>query len=255
MSRWRTSIFLFLLTLTPAAAGRAQEAPEDAEARNLFQAGQNAFVNGNFARATGYFEQAYALSHRSGLLYNIAFAADRLGDERRALDTYRAYLAAEPETERREEVQARIAYLEAMVPVAEPEPEAEPEAQPTTPDPIELEPPASAGGGLNPAGVVTLVGAGMLLGSFGIFAGLSEVEDQALAARCGRDARATCADSAVRNLETLNAIADISLVVGAVAAVTGLVLILALPAEQSRSLAFAPWIAPEGAGFVGVGTW
>ena len=253
MDRWYATILIVFLCLLPASA-RAQDTEADTEARNLFVAGQNAFGNGYFARAVDFFERAYALSHRSGLLYNIAFAADRLRSDARALEAYRAYLAAEPETGRRAEVEARIAFLEsAQAPPPEPEPAAEaPEVE------IAAEAPSSdSGGGFHPAGIATLVGAGVLLASFGVFATLSELEDQRLASSCGRDRDAACTPSAVRTLETLNTVADVSWILSAAAAVTGLVLLLALPEEEQArpSLALAPWFLPEGAGAVMVGQW
>ena len=253
MDRWYATILVVLLCFLPAS-GRAQETEADVEARNLFVAGQNAFGNGFYARAVDFFERAYALSHRSGLLYNIAFAADRDRSDARALEAYRAYLAAEPETERRAEVEARIAFLEAaQAPPPEPEPFAEaPEVE------IAADAPQSdSGGGFHPAGIATLVGGGVLLASFGVFATLSELEDQRLASSCGRDRDATCAASSVLTLETLNTVADVSWIAGAAVAVTGLVLLLALDAEEpSRpSVALAPWFLPEGAGAVMVGQW
>ncbi len=261
MWRWYAAVLLALLVLGPAS-GQAQDYPlEDGEARNLFLAGQAAFNNGSYERSLDYFEQAYALSQRPGLLYNIAISADRLRRDARALEAFREYLALEPETERRAEVQARIAFLETHLrpepaPDPEPDPEREPEPQPRVPDTREPETQTRTGGGVHPVGIFTLVGGGVLLGAFGVFAALSEIEDQRLATRCGRDVGSNCAPSTVQFLERLNVTADVLLIAGGAVAVTGLVLLLVLPPERQTSrLAFVPWVAPDGAGAGVVGRW
>jgi tetratricopeptide (TPR) repeat protein len=222
-----------LLLLGPVSGAVAQNTPTDGEARNLFLAGQDAFAVGSYERAMDYFERAYLLSHRSGLLYNIAITADRLRRDARALEAFREYLIEEPATERRAEVQARINFLAARVAEAEREAErvratqvqtatvVEAETETDT-EPVATVAPTDGGGGVHPAGVLTLVGGVFLLGVFGVSAALSEIEDQALAQRCGRDRGATCAPTAVRTLETFNLIADISWIAGAAAAITGI---------------------------------
>jgi hypothetical protein len=94
-----------------------------------------------------------------------------------------------------------------------------------------------------------LIGGGVLLASFGVFAGLAAAEDGNLASRCGRDAGGTCTADDVAMLQTFNLIADISWIAGAVTAATGLILLFVLPADGERpSAAVAPWVAPGGAG-------
>jgi tetratricopeptide (TPR) repeat protein len=268
MARWYPALAMALVLLLPLAAqGQGRGARVDREARNLFEAGQDAYATGSYERALDYFERAYALSRRARLLYNIASTADRMRADARALEAYRAFLAAEPETERRAEVEARIAFIEGLLrPPPEPAPPPEPPPAPTVevPDEVEVAPaslsvPAPApSGGVHPAGVATLVGAGLLFASFGVFGGLSLAEDQRLASSCGRDVGATCAPTAVRDLELFNTAADVSWIAGSAAAAVGLVLLLALPPERSDardSLTLAPWTGGDGAGVVGVGRW
>jgi tetratricopeptide (TPR) repeat protein len=273
MGRWPAALSLALVLLVPLAAeGQRRGAPVDREARNLFEAGQEAYATGSYERALEYFERAYALSPRARLLYNIATTADRMRADARALEAYRAFLAAEPETERRAEVEARIAFIEGLVrPPPEPEPSPAPTPEPVVEAPLEEVEAAPAlpshdaprdapapSGGLHPAGVGTLVGAGLLFVSFGVFGGLSLAEDQSLATRCGRDVGATCAPAEVRDLEVFNAVADASWIAGSVATAVGLVLLLALPPEREAeptSLSIAPWVGGDGAGVVGVGRW
>jgi tetratricopeptide (TPR) repeat protein len=249
MSHWYPVLVVILLAAMAAPAGAQSQAQVDREARNLFEAGQEAFGTGSYERALDYFERAYALSHRSGLLYNIAVTADRMRNDARALEAFREYLSAEPETERRAEVEARIQYLEAARAEAGADVEPPP-AEPVAP----VEPPAS--GGMHPATLATFVAAGVLFASFGVFAALSEVEDQALAGRCGRDVGARCAPSDVGTLQIYNAVADVSWITGTAAAVAALVLFFVLPAEAAEApVALAPWATPDGAGATGVLRW
>lgn len=232
----------------PPTPPEETESPTDREARSLFTAGQEAFAAGNYERALEDFEQAYALSQRAGLLYNIAVTADRMRRDARALEAFRGYLAAEPETERRAEVEARIAFLEQAL--AEPEP--------VDPTPT---PPPPAQGGVHPAGIGVLIAAGALFVSFAIFAGLSTAEDQSLASSCGRDSDRSCTQSQVGTLEAYNLVADISWIAGGAAAIAGVILLLVLPPESesptpaSASLRLTPWASPQGAGMGAVGRW
>lgn len=237
-----------------AAGVRAQDVPDtDDEAYSLFAAGEQAFASGSYERALDYFEQAYALSARPGLLYNIAITADRMRRDARALEAFRAYLAAEPDTDLRAQVQARIAFLERAV-AGEAEGEDPPRDEPVPPPPSE--------GGVHPAGIGVLIGAGALFVSFGILAGLSEAEDESLASSCGRNAGGVCPPGAIAALDAYNLGADISWIAGSVAAVVGVVLLFVLPPEHdteaeplAASVRVAPWASPEGAGIGAVGRW
>lgn len=236
---------------TPPPEPQPIESASDREARSRFAAGQEAFAAGNYERALEDFEQAYTLSQRSGLLYNIAVTADRMRRDARALEAFRAYLAAEPDTDRRTEVEARIAFLEDALAAPEPEPD------PIDAPPTEAPPPSS--GGVHPASIGVLIGAGALFVSFAVFAGLSEMEDQSLASSCGRDTFANCTPSQVGTLEAFNIVADVSWIAGTAAAVAGLVMLFVLPGESesttSESLTLSPWASPQGAGIGAVGRW
>jgi tetratricopeptide (TPR) repeat protein len=102
------------LVVGAAQVAHAQQDQEtvDAEARSLFEAGRTAYGAGRYEAALRYFDDAYELSRRAGLLFNIASSAERLQQNERALEAYRAYLAAEPEAENRAFVERRIAFLE-----------------------------------------------------------------------------------------------------------------------------------------------
>lgn len=102
------------LWLASVTVGSAQGAStsDDEVARNLFQAGKVAYDAGDFEGAFEFFEKSYARSHRPELLYNIGQTADRLRNDQKTLDSFRAYLAALPNADNRAEVENRIRALE-----------------------------------------------------------------------------------------------------------------------------------------------
>jgi tetratricopeptide (TPR) repeat protein len=98
-----------------ACAQDASASPAETEARALHAAASVAFDQGRFAEAEARFEQAYALSPRPALLYNIAAAADRAGHDDVALARYAAYLEAMPDAPNRAFVEGRVRVLRARV--------------------------------------------------------------------------------------------------------------------------------------------
>lgn len=91
----------------------ASQDSADREARALFDAGSVAFGEGRYESAIRHFENAYALSPRPGMLFNLATTYDRLHRETEALDHFRRYLEAIPNASNRDEAEARIRALEA----------------------------------------------------------------------------------------------------------------------------------------------
>lgn len=98
----------------------AQDA--DARARELYDNGAILYAEGRYEDAVAAFSEAYRLSERPALLYNIANAQERLALWREAHETlsrYRAYATADE----RETLDRRIANLErrmAETPVVQP---------------------------------------------------------------------------------------------------------------------------------------
>ncbi|MCS6797420.1 MAG: hypothetical protein NZ898_02625 [Myxococcota bacterium] len=84
----------------------------DAEARRAFVEGRDAYAAGRYELALERFQRAYELSGRAALLYNIGLAHDRLRHDREALEAYRRFLEAEPDSAVRAEVEARVRVLE-----------------------------------------------------------------------------------------------------------------------------------------------
>jgi tetratricopeptide (TPR) repeat protein len=119
-------VCLTLLTgLTPLAASAAAPAPASAsavpvaqdlraQAAALYKEGAGLFREGKFREAGERFQAAYNLDPSPILLYNLARAAEELGEATTAVNHYKAYLARYPQAEDRAEVERRIRVLEAV---------------------------------------------------------------------------------------------------------------------------------------------
>ena len=107
-----------------AAAQAAQSAEPAAEmdqaqteemARQHFSLGRAQYQNGQFREAASSFEQAYALSKREVLWYNIYLAHRDAGNNEQAAIALRNYLERVPELENRAQLEARLESLDRIV--------------------------------------------------------------------------------------------------------------------------------------------
>jgi hypothetical protein len=99
-------------TAPPAPSAQSDR---DQHARSLFEKGREAYGDGRFRDAWAYFHEAYQLSGRPELLYNIGQTADRLGQDADALRAFRMYLERLPAAQNRHDVDNRIHALEERV--------------------------------------------------------------------------------------------------------------------------------------------
>jgi tetratricopeptide (TPR) repeat protein len=113
------SLSLASLSLGPHASAQDAVAPADGQAdeaaRLTFELARQAFVAGDYETALQRFRQAYSMSARPGLLYNIAQTLDRLRRDEETVTALREYLEALPDSPNRSEVEARIRVLEASL--------------------------------------------------------------------------------------------------------------------------------------------
>ena len=77
---------------TPAHAGDSAGDEGDKRARELYIRGDKAYAEGDYEAALAAFEEAYELSGRHALLYNMANAHERLGEYDKALEKLRKFL-------------------------------------------------------------------------------------------------------------------------------------------------------------------
>lgn len=119
MASMRTWMLSALLLLGGVAGVSAQEAApsnsSDEVARGLFQAGRASYDAGNYEDALKYFQQAYDLSQRTELLYNLGQAADRLHRDAKTIEVFRLYLERVPDAPNRAEIEGRLRALERIV--------------------------------------------------------------------------------------------------------------------------------------------
>lgn len=152
----------------PAPAPTPSPAPGAAE----YERGQVAYDLGRYEDAIVAWEQAYALSKHTLLLFNLGQAARLAGDCRRAVGFYRAFLRAAPDAPQAEDAEAFVAQLGTC-----PE-QAEPAAGPgeTPPTPSEPEPgpgtgPAAGGDRMTRLVAPTLLATGAVSLAAGVFLG------------------------------------------------------------------------------------
>jgi tetratricopeptide (TPR) repeat protein len=111
------SIFGLFLICTAAAAGPSP-APVTTDielAKAHFRTGEIYYDRGRYADASREFEEAYRLSGRGELLYNMGKSYDGGGDAARALAAYRRFLATVEKSPDRLAVIARVDQLGKIV--------------------------------------------------------------------------------------------------------------------------------------------
>jgi tetratricopeptide (TPR) repeat protein len=126
-------VVLALLLASWPSPGLAQEAPpaDEARAKELYANGQRLYDEGYYEQAIAAWKEAYALSSRPALLYNVSNAYERLGKLQEALDTlnlYRAFASGDEAAT----LDRRIAVLERRL--------AEQRAAPLPPAPVVASP-------------------------------------------------------------------------------------------------------------------
>lgn len=101
----------------PASQAKPAAAPTGTEnqAREAFERGRIHYDNGDFARAAAAFEEAYKLSGREGLLYNLYLSYRDANQQEKAADALRNYLAKVEVIENRAQLESRLKALEAGI--------------------------------------------------------------------------------------------------------------------------------------------
>ncbi len=196
---------------TDNAPEAADEAPYNADldqaARIRYQQGTSAFDSGDYDTALERFRQAYELSPRPALLYNIAATLDRLRRDEEAADALRAYLEAVPDAPDRTEIEARLRVLDAAIAERHAAEEAraaqaaEEEARRQQEERELIQPPPpEERSGLHPAIAISVGGAALVAGGLIVWSGLD--------ARSRNDDYETYARSAGANREEARRLFD-----------------------------------------------
>ncbi|MDX2090131.1 MAG: hypothetical protein SFX73_19895 [Kofleriaceae bacterium] len=105
--------YLVLAIALVLAAGTPARADDRADARTHYQAGVKFYNGGDYRSAIREFSAAQQLVPADLNNYNLALCYDKLGDPEPAIQYYRAYLDKVPTTDKRAEIEASVARLDA----------------------------------------------------------------------------------------------------------------------------------------------
>jgi tetratricopeptide (TPR) repeat protein len=246
----------WLLLAFFCAAGVQAQAPDagDERARTLFAAAQAHFDTGDYEQAVGEFSEAYQLSGRAALLYNIYLCHERLGNLDAAVEQLSRYLAADPNASNVDALRTRLENMRRRASALARE-QQERAARATSlqesplaelPEQAPHEPRRYA----KPAVITALSIGGVGMASFGVFAILSEVKNSQLDKTCV-DA---CSDSQVKGLRTYSLTADLSLAAGATGLLVGGILWwIGNKRAAAPALSLAPVLGPRNLGLAAGG--
>lgn len=251
----------WLLLTVALAVSSAQPAlaqtSDDEQAHAHFEVAASYYEQANYESALREFLEAYRLSHRSQLFYNLSLCYQQMGDLPNAVTYLDRYLTEVSDITNRQSLETRLANLRtrlesqratgadpgegdgtgestvAVVVVAE---------GGTAGDGAAAPPPASGGESLNVGAIAafSVAGVGLILGA--TFTGLAASEDSRVAALpCA--ATRSCSAADVSGMQTDALIADIMWGVSLAGAAVGLVLVLVNPGGgggEHASLRLAP---------------
>ncbi len=88
---------------------------QDNRARDAFREATVAYDTGRFEDALRLFQEAYDLSDRTTLLYNIGLVSERLQRDEEAVAAYEEFVRAMPNAPQRENVEGRIQVLRTAI--------------------------------------------------------------------------------------------------------------------------------------------
>jgi tetratricopeptide (TPR) repeat protein len=225
-----------------AAQDAAQPMPDtplaasmDDEARQQFQRGRAHYDAGRFGEAAEDFSEAYRLSGRSQLLYNVYVAHRDAGHTEAAVEALRSYLAKVQDAPDQTNLRARLAALEAQLAARAEEKRAKEaevaaanaraEKSVSRTEHVVSKVPwyfIGAGAGLVSAGAVT---GGLALGKGSLLEG-----------DCSGTTCRSSSDGDIHTLRVLSVSTDVLIGTGAAFGITGLALLLTHALDTEREL-------------------
>lgn len=247
-----TAVAILFTLFVCAPRSWAQVSASDQEAAKAhFLAGSSYYDAANYSDAVKEFNEAYRLSKRPDLLYNIALGYERLSDFDNAISTLKRYLVEKVNAPDRNMIESRIKNLEKLrdirnnPPIAPGTPVPEPQPQPQISEPQPQPPPATK------RSLGTLGYAGIGSGSLGAVLLLSSIGTGIVAKRKSNELLDACptrinCDPSLRSVQTqgkrLALATDVMIGVGAVALVAGVALLVV---DLVRKPAAKPAPAPS----------
>lgn len=232
-----------------ASSSVSAQASDDQQAHAHFEVAASYYEQANYESALREFLEAYRLSHRSQLFYNLSLCYQQLGDLENAVSYLDRYLTDVTEIENRTSLETRLANLRERLErqratgsdpgdAATPTPTSTEGTTTTTTSetPPPPPPPASSDGGPNIGAIAAFSVAGVGLVLAATFTGLAAGEESRIAALPCATSR-TCADSELSGMRTDAIVADIMWGVSLAGAAVGLVLVLVAPSGGSADTA------------------
>jgi tetratricopeptide (TPR) repeat protein len=237
-------------TPAPAVSGDASD-PAQAEelARQHFQLGRAQYQNGAFSDAAASFEQAYALSKREMLWYNIYLAHRDAGNNKQSAIALRNYLERVPELENRGQLEARLESLDRIVAQEEQREreaseraaaaqQSDGEDEQTAPAPVQVAQQSPTVKREESSSIVPYilmgVGGAMVIGGV-VVGAMAAGKHSELEEKCGTPPCDKSLESLAEDGKTLNLTADILIFGGIAAAATGGVLWFLDSSDDSAS--------------------
>lgn len=104
-----------MLVLALPCAGAAAPSNAATQAAQVYAQGVAAFKAANYKTALSRFERAYKLDPAPVLLYNIARCHEEMGNAKKSIEGFRLYLARQPDSPDRPDVERRIRVMEAIL--------------------------------------------------------------------------------------------------------------------------------------------
>jgi tetratricopeptide (TPR) repeat protein len=239
---YRKRVVLLLACLLSSA--HAQDAADDDDvARVHHEAGRVYLERGRFDDAAREFEEAYELSHRAEILYNLSIAYRDGGRLPEAVDALRRYLATAPDAPNRAMLEERLRTLEAEI--------AARTAAPAGAEDEDGSEDEGGADGLVIAGVTTLAVGGAALAAAIVTGVLAASETGPLDDLCDDDG--ACAPGFEEPLESARDFATASnvlfVVAGGVLAAGGVLFVLGLASSGEDEVAVR--VGPTGIALVG----
>jgi len=218
---------------------------DDAQAHAHFEVAASYYEQANYESALREFLEAYRLSQRSQLFYNLSLCYQQLGDLQNAVDYLARYLSEVTEIANRASLQTRLENLRARLAAHEVAPPVEEHptettttttaAEPVPPVAATSPPPTSSGGDSLNVGAIasfSVAGVGLILGA--VFTGLAASENSRISGLPCASSR-TCSDGDLSGMRTDALVADIMWGVSLAGAAVGLILLLVNPGGSSSA--------------------
>jgi tetratricopeptide (TPR) repeat protein len=235
-----------------AQRGATVPADDIEAAKAHYAAGSAYYEQANYADAVREFNEAYRLSRRTDLLYNIAICYERLDDYDNAIATLQKYLTDRPDAKDRVTIESRIANLQklrdarrAQPPVPQPQPLAQPQVLPQA-VPVHEEPGRHAKLWWLPGTIVTAGGVVVLLAALGTGLGANSIYND-LKSKCSNNVCDPKYQSDKDQGQTLAIASDVLLGLGAVVTAVG-VIVIGVQSRPKRASPARAAIAPTPTG-------